>query len=237
MSKPYAVFDIDGTIIRWQLYHALNDGLAKRGLINKKAFESVREARMSWKRRTRDNAFNDYEAKMIQVFDNHLPQLRFEDVQEVAKDVMEEYKDQAYTFTRDLAKELKSRDYLLFAISGSPRFIVEPLAKYYGFDDVVGTYYKVEKGIFTGEKELSLGRKPEILQQLIDKYAASSEGSVGVGDSGGDGPMLEMVEQPIAFNPDKKLFQYAQRLGWNIVVERKNMVYKLEPHDGSYILA
>ena len=28
MPRPFAVFDIDGTIIRWQLYHALADELA-----------------------------------------------------------------------------------------------------------------------------------------------------------------------------------------------------------------
>ncbi len=32
MSQPFAVFDIDGTIIRWQLYHALADELAKENI-------------------------------------------------------------------------------------------------------------------------------------------------------------------------------------------------------------
>ncbi len=237
MSRPYAAFDIDGTIIRWQLYHALNDSLVKRGLIDKEAFEAVRKARMDWKRRTGDDAFRDYEAEMIRVFDEYLPKLGYEDVQTAANAVIKEYKDQVYTYTRDLIHELKDSGYLLFAVSGSPRFIVEPLAAYYGFDDVVATYYPIKDGVFTGDKDLSLGRKPELLQELIDKHAASSEGSVGVGDSGGDGPMLEMVERPIAFNPDKKLFQHAKKLGWNIVVERKNMVYRLEPGNESYILA
>ena len=49
--------------------------------------------------------------------------------------------------------------------------------------------------------------------------------------------MLSTVEQPIAFNPTKQLFEHARTYGWRIVLERKNMVYELEPRDGSYILA
>ncbi|MDB5164640.1 MAG: family hydrolase, partial [Candidatus Saccharibacteria bacterium] len=44
------------------------------------------------------------------------------------------------------------------------------------------------------------------------------------------------VEQPIAFNPSKDLFEHAQKEGWNVVLERKNMVYRLEPQDGRYQL-
>jgi phosphoserine phosphatase len=49
--------------------------------------------------------------------------------------------------------------------------------------------------------------------------------------------MLEAVEQPIAMNPSQKLFDHAQKHGWKIVVERKNMIYELEDRDGSYVLA
>ncbi len=236
MTRPYAAFDIDGTIIRWQLYHALNDALARQGLIDGQAFAKVRNARMSWKKRTDDDAFHDYETAMVRVFDNHLSKLALKDVQDIANEVIAEYKDQVYTYTRDLIHALKSKDYLLFAVSGSPKLITEPLARYYGFDDVVATTYPVNNGVFTGDKYLSLGRKPELLQELINKYGADQKGSIAVGDSSGDAGMLEMVEQPIAFNPDKKLFQQAKQQGWKIVIERKNMIYQMENRDGSYLL-
>lgn len=237
MAKSFAAFDIDGTVIRWQLYHALNDALVKQGAIDVKAFTKVRDARMDWKRRSGDEAFREYENAMIEVFDTYLPKLTLGAVQQAVKKVIDEYKDQVHTYTRDLITELKQNDYLLFAVSGSPDFIVEPLAQYYGFDDVVSTHYPVQDGIFTGDKDLSLGRKPELLQGLIEQHSAVQKGSMAVGDTGGDGGMLEMVEQPIAFNPDKKLFQQAKQQGWKIVVERKNMVYEMEQVDGKYILA
>jgi len=35
-----------------------------------------------------------------------------------------------------------------------------------------------------------------------------------------------MVDKPIAFNPNSKLYRYAKRAGWKIVVERKDVIYK-----------
>ncbi len=134
-GRPFAVFDIDGTIIRWQLYHAISDALAQQGYIGSGEFDQVRQARMNWKRRTGEESFRDYEHELIGVFDKALKGLRLEDLAAAAEAVFEEYKEQVYTYTRDLIRDLKSRNYLLFAISGSPAVIVNKLTDYYGFDD------------------------------------------------------------------------------------------------------
>lgn len=237
MNRPFAVFDIDGTIIRWQLYHALGDQLAKRRHISPEAFQRVRTARMDWKRRTGEDSFQQYEMELVGVFDEALTNLKVADFGRAAETVFEEYKDQVYTYTRDLIRELQSKNYLLFAISGSPSIIVQKLADYYGFDDFAATTYEAKDGHFTGHKELSLGRKPELLKALIAKHDADLQNSIAVGDSEGDITMLELVEHPIAFNPSKKLFRHACDRGWQVVLERKNVVYRLEKQHGSYLLA
>jgi HAD superfamily hydrolase (TIGR01490 family) len=236
MARAFAVFDIDGTIIRWQLYHAIGDELARQGIIDPKEFKAVRAARMSWKRRSAQEQFREYETHLIRAFDKALPGLEVKVLAAAAETVFDEYKEQVYTYTRDLIRDLKAKNYLLFAVSGSPAVIVKMLADYYGFDDYAATSYPSKAGRFIGTKELSLGRKPELLQSLIDKHRSGLKGSVAVGDSEGDIDMLDMVEQPIAFNPSKQLFEHARRASWPIVLERKNMVYKLEPKDGIYQL-
>jgi len=45
-----------------------------------------------------------------------------------------------------------------------------------------------------------------------------------------------MVEKPIAFNPDKELYEIAAKTSWKIVLERKNMIYELEKDSGRYEL-
>lgn len=236
-SRPFAAFDIDGTVLRWQLYHAVNDALVKQGAITPAAFEKVRAARMNWKKRSGEDSFKAYENELIKLFDASLADLTVQAFNAAAEQVFTEYKDQVYTYTRDLIQRIKAQDYLLFAVSASPSLLVEQFADYYGFDDFVATGYPTKNGRFVGNKELSLGKKPELLQRLIAKHGATTAGSLAIGDSEGDIDMLAMTEQPIAFNPSKKLFQHAHEAGWKIVVERKNMIYELEPQDGSYVLA
>src|SRR5688572_7165795 len=131
-NKPFAVFDLDGTLIRWQLYHAVADALAKRGHIDAKTYDEIRNARMLWKRRTHEESFKDYERRLVVAYEQLLTQLTVTQFAEAAQAVFEEYKDQAYTYTRSLIKDLKARRYLLFAISGSQTEIVDRIADYYG---------------------------------------------------------------------------------------------------------
>lgn len=237
LNRPFAVFDIDGTVIRWQLYHAMNDVLARKGIVNTQAFEKVKEARMSWKKRSSDKSFHNYEQILFQYFEQELAGLSVRELNVAADEAFEEYKDQVYIYTRDLILSLKAKNYLLFAISGSPDFIIEKLVRYYGFDDFAASRYVSRNGRFTGTIQLSVGKKAELLKKLIDKHQASANGSIGIGDSEGDIDMLNLAEKPIAFNPSNQLFQHALKKHWSVVVERKNVIYSLNYLNGKYQLS
>lgn len=237
MSRPFAVFDIDGTLIRWQLYHAIADALVKLGYINTKQYQAVKEARMVWKRRAHQESFKAYERALVKAYDQMITELTVDQFTEATTAVFEEYKDQVHIYTRKLIAELKARSYLLFAISGSQKEIVDKIATYYGFDDCVGSEYVQIGGRFTGGKKITLGDKHRLLEELAQKHHVTFKNSIAVGDSEGDITMLEAVEHPIAFNPSLKLYDVATKNHWQIVIERKNVVYELEYRDGSYLLA
>lgn len=236
MARKFAVFDIDGTLIRWQLYHAIADALVRRGYISPDAYSAIRDARMEWKRRAHPEAFKTYEQQLVELYQKAIGQLSVESFHEAADAVFDEYKDQVYIYTRDLIMSLKKDGYLLFAISGSQSEIVEKIGRYYNFDDFAGTSYLQQDGKFTGGVKAALGAKHKVLAGFIAKHKADIAGSIAVGDSAGDISMLEAVQTPIAFNPERKLYDYAARKSWKIVIERKNMVYELEGHDGKYQL-
>lgn len=235
MNK-FAVFDIDGTLIRWQLYHAVVDRLAKQNMLGAEAHRQLHEARMIWKRREHPNAFRDYEHSLISIYENALPSLSPKAFDDVVEDIAREYKEQVYTYTRDLARTLKKKEYLLIAISGSHEELIGHVAKQYNFDLWVGTRYERKNGRFTGKKFVASKDKETELKKLVSTHALSFKDSVGVGDSKSDASFLRLVKQPIAFNPDRELFSIAKDSGWKVVIERKNMVYKLESRSGNYIL-
>lgn len=235
--RPFAVFDIDGTIIRWQLYHAIADEMARQGSFAPDKYKKVRAARMAWKRRAHQDSFDEYEQTLVDTFNQALANIEVEQLRDACWKVIDEYKDQVYTYTRNLIEDLKAKGYLLFAVSASQDQIVKMLASHYGFDDARGSVYETIDGHFTGQVDvLRSERKPIALQELIDAHGATKHGSIGVGDSESDIPMLDRVERPIAFNPTKGLFDYAEAKGWQVVVERKNVIYQLGPEHGSYLL-
>jgi HAD superfamily hydrolase (TIGR01490 family) len=234
--KKFAVFDIDGTLIRWQLYHAVVDKLAKKGLLGNDAQQKIHSARMRWKNREANYGFHEYEVELIHIFTEALEQLETNDFNSAVNEVIKEYKDQAYTYTRGLMRELKKAGYMLIAISGSQQELVAKISKHYGFDDYVGTQYQKKGANFTGEVFVASHNKKALLNTLIKKHKLDLSDSFAVGDSKNDAVMLEMVKHPIAFNPDEDLYQIATKKHWPIVLERKNVVYRLEYKDGTYIL-
>ena len=236
MPKNFAIFDIDGTLIRWQLYHAIANTLAKDGYFTPEAAKAIRESRMAWKRRESSDSFKEYEKQLISAVDEMLKTLKVEQFDQAVNQVFEEYKDQAYTYTRDLIKELKGKGYLLLAVSGSQIEIVKKIVDYYGFDDCAATIHGKKNGRFTGMKNVIASDKLKALTVLVTKHGAVWEGSIGVGDTYSDIPILEAVDEAIAINPEKQLYAHARAKGWKIVIERKNVVYELEAKDGKYLL-
>lgn len=235
-GRPFAVFDIDGTIIRWQLFHAIVDALGKQGELPAKDYKRLQDAMQQWETRTQEESFSAFEHRSVDIFTSILNGLEVATHTHAAQQMFEEHKDKVYRYTRALIKELKAKNYVLFAISGSPTEAVKPFAQYYGFDDFAASQYKHNGKTYTGEVVSFVGKKDKALKELVQKHSLDFAGSIGVGDSEGDIAMLELVENPIAFNPSKKLFAHAKSQAWHIIVERKNVVYELSEQDGVYVL-
>lgn len=235
--KKFAAFDFDGTLIRWQLFMAIFYELAIEGLIDNEDYREVHNLFDSWKARSSEKAYDNYARKSIEIFDKHVSQLEVSVFSKAVDKVFAKYKDQVYTYTRDLVKELKAKGYYLIAISGSQYEIVEKVSKYYGFDEWTGTRYKKSGGRLGGYESFPAGAKGKALRQIVEKQGLVMEGSIAVGDTESDIPMLELVEKPIAFNPNKELLTHAKEKGWEIVIERKSVVYRLEKTGGRYLLS
>ncbi len=234
--KKFAVFDLDGTLIRWQLYHAVVDKLAKAGHLGPDAREKLHEARMRWKRREPGYSFRDYESVLVHLHDDLVSQIPPEKYDALVGEVTAEYKDQVYTYTRDLIRQLQSEGYVLLAISGSHQELVAEVARHYGFADWIGTRYPRSSEGFTGQKFGGSDDKGMKLNELVRKHNLSFQDSYAVGDSQSDASMLKLVDHPIAFNPDKALYDIAREHGWDIVIERKNVVYQLTNVNNEYRL-
>jgi HAD superfamily hydrolase (TIGR01490 family) len=236
MKRPFAAFDIDGTIFRWQLYHELFDAFVENGLISPKAAETVLEAREAWRERRAD--YESYEMTLVRVMKASIVGVEVDQFSTIADAILKSKGHHIYKYTLDLLKDLKAKGYAIVAISGSYQQLVDRFAALHDIDIAVGREHVIENGRLTEQSSEIFGRKDEILRDIAARYDLEWSGSYAIGDSSGDTKMLEIVDNPIAFNPDEKLKAKAMQEGWTIVIERKSVAYTLERGpDGTYVLA
>lgn len=238
--KKFAVFDIDGTLFRWQLFHAIAFEVMESGHIPAEARKQVEEKLKKWRNREHRHTFKEYEQELFKAFLPYLPKVTVREVEKAADKLLKKSGAQVYVYTRTLIETLRAKGYVLIAISGSQDEVVTRFAKLWKFDLAFGQVYVIKDGRYTGafkDDALLVDDKGALLKQIVEEHGLSWKHSYAVGDSLSDAKLLELVEHPIAFNPDEPLFKVAQSKGWRIVLERKQMIYELEQRDGVYILA
>jgi HAD superfamily hydrolase (TIGR01490 family) len=226
MKRPLAVFDVDGTIFRSSLTIELAEKLIEEGVFPRSARAVYTDAKEKWLDRQGD--YEAYVTKVVEAFNKHLKGVPYGAVANAAGEVIEAKKDRVYRYPRDLIKNLKQRGFYLLAVSHSYKLIVDGFCYELGFDKTYGTLLELgPNDAFTGkEKDFHIiANKGAIVKRLLEKEDVTLDGSVGIGDTESDISFLEMVERPIAFNPNQRLLTYAKRMAWEVVVERKDVIY------------
>lgn len=237
IRKPFAAFDIDGTLIRGGLFRQLVIGLMERGIFSAQHSAAIHRTLTAWKCRDGKDAYDAYERSLIEAMAHSLVDIPIAVFDSVAADIIACELDHVHTYTRQRLSELKQAGYFLIAISGSQEELVAPFAKKYGFDTWVAQQYERKNGVFTGNIVFTHTNKDKILKKTITEHDLNREDSYAFGDSEGDWHMLAMVDHPVAFNPTKKLLDIAMERGWPVVLERKSVVYELAKGDSGYLLA
>lgn len=227
-KQKLAVFDVDGTIFRSSLTRRLFSYLVNEEIFPQRARAEVEPYLCAWL--DRQGHYDEYLEQLIKVFMKYIPGVRQKAVREISRKIVAQEKSHVYRFTRDLITKLRRSGYFLVAISGSPFEIVRWYNRFLRFNRTYGWVLEVDRhGRYTGKMKYtySVFDKKFLVEHVVKQYGATLKGSVAVGDTESDISMFEMVDRPIAFNPSSGLYRVAKRRGWEIVVERKDVIYKI----------
>ncbi len=227
--QKVAFFDIDGTLFRSSLLVELVEALISEGVFPPESRDVYLNERRQWL--DREGTYDAYIAALIDAFLQHIKGVHYGTFADVGKRVVARHHKRVYRYTRDLISELKRDGYFLIAISQSPKTVLDAFCKDYGFDKVYGRIYDIgPQDRFTGEvqDEHLIENKANIVDRVFQKHPElTRDGAVAVGDTDGDIPLLASVARPICFNPNAELYKYAKKASWEVVVERKDVIYKL----------
>lgn len=237
MKTRAAFFDIDGTIFRNSLMIEHFQKLITFEVIDPEIwYTKVKKVYLEWEKRYGD--FEEYLEILAGVYLEELKGVDRSYIDYIAEHVIKSNGDMVYKYSRNQIEWHKKQGHNVFFISGSPDFLVSKMAEKYGATEYRGSLYKVDdKNRFTGEivKMWDSVSKQKELNNLIEKYDVDLVSSYAYGDTTGDFSMLKMIGNPVAINPNRELLleiRADEELNKKatIIVERKNVIYKLDPN-------
>ncbi len=141
------------------------------------------------------------------------------DVEAAMQPAAEELAELVLPFARETIEEHRRAGDLLVLATTSPHPFVDPFARRLGFDGVVATEWEVDGDCYTGAMEGGFiwGRaKADAVARWADEHGVSLAKSAAYSDSYFDAPLLAMVGQPVAVNPDLQLRATAAIRGWPV---------------------
>jgi len=117
--------------------------------------------------------------------------------------------DKSFYSAIRILKQYKENGHEVVLISGSPSFLVKPLADHFGFKYYASEYVENKDG-FTGEIILRAGSnaKQEVLDSLnLHKY----DRIVALGDTASDAPLFKAADHSILVDPSEETIQNLEK--------------------------
>lgn len=123
-----------------------------------------------------------------------------------------------------LISEHRAQGHQLLIVTATNAFITRPIAAALGIDQLIACEGEMINGRYTGEP---LGvpsyqnGKVTRLRAWLAQSGQQLEGAFFYSDSHNDLPLLELVDNPVAVDPDPALQAHAQARGWPVISLRQ----------------
>ena len=211
-----AIFDLDNTLIAGDSDHSWGEFLVDQNIVDPQLYKKMN-----------DKFYADYESGCLDIF----AYLEFS-VEPLTKFSLQELDKLHQQFMRDIIEPMKldqaetlinhhrqAGDRVL-VITSTNRFIVEPICKSLGINEIIATDLQIIDGKYTGKVDGTptfKEGKVERFNQWLKEQNTNNEGSYFYSDSINDMPMLLEVAYPIAVDPDPALRKEAESRHWEII--------------------
>ncbi|WP_296604864.1 HAD-IB family hydrolase, partial [Nocardioides sp.] len=217
-ASAAAFFDVDNTVMQGASIYFF-----ARGLHRRKFFTTRELVGAAWKQ-----AY----FRMVGVEDpDHVAEARASalgfiaghtvvELQELAEEIFEEaMAHRIWPGTRALAQMHLDEGQRVWLVTAAPIEIAQIIARRLGLTGALGTVAEHADGVYTGQLVGDLLHGPakgEAVRALAAREGLDLHRCSAYSDSYNDLPMLTMVGDPCAINPDARLRAHAREQGWRI---------------------
>ena len=215
--KAAAFFDLDKTILARSSSFAFAKPFYREGLIGRSDVVRSAYAHFVYLASGADHdqmeTMREYMSKLVTGWD-------VEKVQQIVDETLDDIVDpMVFQEAVELIEQHKAAGRDVIIISSSGTEVVEPIGERLGADLAIGTQVAVEDGHYTGEILFyAYGEgKADAMRSLADERGYNLAASYAYSDSHTDLPMLDLVGNPVAVNPDDELRRLASERGWPIL--------------------
>lgn len=212
-----AIFDLDNTLLRGDSDHAWGEYLVER-----KAVDGAQFARDN------DRYYQAYLDGTLDIFE-FLEQHQLKPLARFDRATLERWREEFVSAkimplitpdARALVESHRAQGHTLLIVTATNSFITAPIAAQFGIHHLIATEPEEICGRFTGKVNGVPSYRDGKVTRLRSWLAQRQEdlaGSWFYSDSHNDLPLLELVEHPVAVNPDTILSRHAQQRGWPIM--------------------
>jgi len=211
-----AIFDLDNTLIADDSDYLWGQFLVEQGIVDKKIYERINaQFYEDYQQGTLDMvAFLKFALKPLS--EHTLDQLhvwREQFLDEVISPIL-------LKAAKELVEKHRALGHTLLVITATNRFITAPIVKMYGIENLIATTPELVNERYTGEivgVPCFQSGKVTLLNEWLETKSETLEGSYFYSDSHNDLPLLQLVNNPFAVDPDDKLRHFAEANGWGII--------------------
>lgn len=211
-----ALFDLDNTLLSGDSDYEWGRFLVRKNLVDADSYEQA-NAHFYEQYQQGKLDINAFCAFAFKPLTEH----SFEALQVLHQEFMQ---TTIHAFMSKKAKKLvqshRQQQHTLMVITATNSFVTRPITEAFGINHLLATepkivnnrYYAAIEGIPCFQQG-----KVTRLQQWLERSNETLEGSYFYSDSHNDLPLLDMVDHPIAVDPDEKLAHIAQEQGWKSI--------------------
>lgn len=211
-----AIFDLDNTLIAGDSDHLWGEFLCDQGIVDGDNFRS-----------RNDGFYADYQQGTLDI-DAYLRFVlepltgkRPEELQALQAQFMDTcIESLMQPAASRLIDSHRYRGHRPLIITATNEFITRPIADRLGIPDLLGCQFETRDGRITGEPMGTLTYREGKVTRLHEWLEAEQESMQDAwfySDSHNDLPLLELVDHPIAVDPDDQLAATARERGWQII--------------------